>query len=130
MARLSLTLAALTLGFPLASVSLAQTQMAGANTPAPSTPALSIPGETQCRVTGNIYWNADIKQYIAPDGYICHTCTPENGFPNPPATTKEGFFYLPDLDDSNTIDGNWYDPDGELCATCTPENGFPVPPTP
>lgn len=125
MSRLSLSLAALALSFPLASVSLAQTQMAGANTP-----ATGIPGETQYRVTGNIYWNADIKQYIAPDGYICHTCTPENGFPNPPATTKEGFFYLPDLDDSNTIDGNWYDPDGELCATCTPENGFPVPPKP
>ena len=125
MPRLSLTLAALTFSFPLASVSFAQTQIAGVNTP-----ATSMPAEIQYRVTGNIYWNADIKQYIAPDGYICHTCTPENGFPHPPATTNDGFFYLPDLDDSNTIDGNWYDPDGKLCATCTPENGFPASPKP
>lgn len=72
------------------------------------------------RATGNIYWNAQAKKWIAPDGGICHTCTPENGFPIPPKT-QDGFFYLP----SEKL---WYDPDGAACNTCTPSNGFPVPP--
>lgn len=70
--------------------------------------------------TGNIYWSAAARAYIAPDGGVCHTCTPENGFPIPPAT-MDGFFYLPN-------EMHWFDDSGELCATCTPENGFPVPP--
>lgn len=71
------------------------------------------------KATGNFYWSADAKEYIAPDGGICHTCSPENGFPNPPKTIDR-FFYLPN-------EMHWFDPSGVLCATCTPNNGFPVP---
>jgi hypothetical protein len=74
----------------------------------------------QYRATSNIYWNAQVKKWIAPDGGICHTCTPANGFPNPPQT-QDGFFYLPN-------EKLWYDSDGAACNTCTPSNGFPVPP--
>jgi hypothetical protein len=70
--------------------------------------------------TGYIYWSDDANAYIAPDGGICYSCTPENGFPVPPETL-DGFFYLPN-------EMHWFDSSGELCATCTPENGFPVPP--
>ena len=72
------------------------------------------------RATGNIYWNAQAKKWIAPDGGICHTCTPANGFPNPPKS-QDGFFYLPN-------EKLWYEPDGAACYSCTPSNGFPVPP--
>ena len=70
--------------------------------------------------TGNIYWSAEAKAYIAPDGGVCNSCTVQNGFPIPPKT-QDGFFYLPD-------EQHWFDPSGELCASCTPANGFPVPP--
>ncbi|MDJ1173070.1 hypothetical protein [Roseofilum capinflatum] len=70
--------------------------------------------------TGAIYWHTQARQWIAPDGGICHSCTPENGFPNPPST-QDGFFFLPN-------DGLWYDPDGYPCYSCTPDHGFPIPP--
>lgn len=75
--------------------------------------------EEHYKATGAIYWNAQVENWIAPDGGVCHTCTPENGFPTPPPT-QDGFFYLPN-------EGLWYDPDGHECNTCTPENGFPIP---
>jgi hypothetical protein len=70
--------------------------------------------------TGKIYWSDEANAYIAHDGGVCYTCSPENGFPIPP-TTQDGFFYLPN-------EMHWFDHSGELCATCTPENGFPIPP--
>ena len=76
--------------------------------------------EQRYRATGNIYWNAQARRWIAPDGGICNTCTPDKGFPIPPKT-KSGFFYLPN-------ERLWYDPSGAACNTCTPANGFPVPP--
>ena len=74
--------------------------------------------EEHYRATRAIYWNNDVNQWIAPDGGICHTCTPDNGFPIPPLV-QDGFFYLPN-------EKLWYDPDGHVCNTCTPANGFPV----
>ncbi|MFB2939404.1 hypothetical protein ACE1B6_29475 [Aerosakkonemataceae cyanobacterium BLCC-F154] len=78
------------------------------------------PRQSAYRRTGQIYWNAQARKWIAPDGRICNTCTPANGFPNPPRT-RNGFFYLPN-------DGKWYDPDGQVCNSCTPRNGFPISP--
>lgn len=71
------------------------------------------------RATGEIYWNAEARRWIAPDGTVCATCTPANGFPNPPAT-RSGFFYLPNQ-------ARWFDPDGRVCYSCTPANGFATP---
>ena len=78
------------------------------------------PQRSPYRRTGQIYWNAQARRWIAPDGGICNSCTPANGFPNPPKS-RNGFFYLPN-------DQKWYDPDGRVCNTCNPQNGFPIPP--
>jgi hypothetical protein len=69
--------------------------------------------------TGEIYWDGKAHKWVAPDGIVCATCTPANGFPVPPKTS-DGFFYLP-------AERMWFDPEGRECASCTPENGFPVP---
>ncbi len=58
-----------------------------------------------------------------PSGEVCHSCTPENGFPAQKNHSKgereiDGFYY-----DRHT--GQWRDPSGEVCHSCTPENGFP-----
>ncbi|WP_019503864.1 hypothetical protein [Pleurocapsa sp. PCC 7319] len=79
------------------------------------------PHELHYKATGAIYWNKRKKKWIAPDGGICHTCSPENGFPMSPKT-QDGFFFLPD-------DNLWYDPDGHECYSCNPANGFPIPPS-
>jgi len=67
---------------------------------------------------GEIYWSVLGNSWVDPDGGLCGTCTPENGFPTPPKM-QDGFFYLPG-------ESQWFDTDGSLCATCTPENGFPI----
>lgn len=72
------------------------------------------------RATGSIYWDAQARRWIGPDGLVCNTCTPANGFPTPPVT-QGGFFYMPNSQ-------QWYDPDGRVCNTCNPRNGFPIPP--
>ncbi|BAQ64827.1 hypothetical protein GM3709_1592 [Geminocystis sp. NIES-3709] len=74
--------------------------------------------EQNLPATGAIYWNSQSNQWIAPDGGVCHSCTPENGFPTPPQMMNE-FFYLPN-------EKLWYDADGHLCSSCTPQNGFPI----
>ena len=76
--------------------------------------------EKRYKATGNIYWSKKAGKWIASDGMVCHTCTPENGFPIPPKTKSGGFFYLPN-------EKMWYDSNGEACHTCNPPNGFPIP---
>jgi|GEM_PF-1893655 len=76
--------------------------------------------EKHYKATGNIYWSKKVGKWIAADGMVCHTCTPENGFPIPPKTKSGGFFYLPN-------EKMWYDNNGEACHTCSPSNGFPIP---
>ena len=66
----------------------------------------------------------DWGQWIDPAGEICHSCTPENGFPaaegedSGGSEEMDGFYYDRHI-------GQWRDPDGEVCNSCTPENGFP-----
>lgn len=59
-----------------------------------------------------------------PSGEVCHTCTPENGFP---AAGSHGSGDLEEIDGFyfDRHIGQWRDPDGYICHTCTPENGFP-----
>lgn len=67
------------------------------------------------------FWRDKSGRWIDPDGEVCHSCTPENGFPAAQKKhTKDidGFYY-----DRHT--GHWRDPGGETCYSCTPENGFP-----
>jgi len=57
------------------------------------------------------------------DNYgVCHTCTPDNGFPIPVkrlAPNSRGFYFS-----GGTM--QWYDRQG-VCRTCTPDNGFWIP---
>lgn len=59
-----------------------------------------------------------------PSGEVCHSCTPENGFPaagnhgSNGSEEMDGFYFDRHI-------GQWRDPDGYICHTCTPENGFP-----
>ncbi|MEM8603486.1 MAG: hypothetical protein AAGF24_06575 [Cyanobacteria bacterium P01_H01_bin.121] len=69
------------------------------------------------QATGQIYWNSTVNQWIGPDGLVCHTCTPENGFPTPPPTQGNIFYF----------EGTWHDQYG-VCHSCTPANGFPSDP--
>ena len=70
------------------------------------------------------FWRDDRGRWIDPSGEVCHTCTPENGFPaaeggdSAGSVEIDGFYYDRHI-------GQWRDPDGEICHSCTPENGFP-----
>ncbi|MEN8221535.1 MAG: DUF1131 family protein [Pseudomonadota bacterium] len=66
-----------------------------------------------------IYFDVDIHKWR--DSYgVCHTCTPENGFPIP--VIEDGFYFDPS-------DNKWHGPNSaDICNTCTPENGFPTHP--
>ena len=55
----------------------------------------------------------------------CHSCTPENGFPQHGGSNAgdnsdtEGFYY-------DRRSGHWRQSDNDrICHSCTPENGFP-----
>jgi len=68
----------------------------------------------------DIYFDTRSRKWKTDDGQVCHTCTPENGFPTP---VMDGPFYFdPDI-------GKWRDSahNGAVCNTCTPENGFETP---
>ena len=68
-----------------------------------------------------IYYDTYSRRWIASDGQVCNTCTPENGFKRP--VTDGEFYYDPDI-------RKWRQSSerGAVCNTCTPENGFPIPP--
>jgi len=66
------------------------------------------------------YYDTHSRRWKTPDGQVCHTCTPENGYPQP--ITDGNFYY-------DGVARKWRDSAerGAICHTCTPENGFNTP---
>ena len=70
---------------------------------------------------GDIYFDTHSRRWKTPDGQVCNTCTPENGFEAP---VMDGNYYY-DSEIRKWRDSNYH---GAVCNTCTSDNGFPIPP--